>query len=188
MMDHWLERAAAWLQGRTPRERAGLCLVIAAGSVSLAVASFDAASSINRHAAALREDVHRMSAVQARDEDFGYRSTLKAAADKATALSIRESTVGVAQARALSAARALAEEAGLGTVVVAPAAASSTDSVAVSLSADFSWTSLAAILGAMETSDVAFGVEQITVTTDAEGAKTMVLRLRAPFVLKRVGA
>jgi hypothetical protein len=176
------DRVASWLRGRSPRERAGLAILAAAASISLALSAHDAATHITRDAAELRRAAGEALAARARAEDGAYQADLKANADRAMALTIREASEGVGRARAVSIVRALALEAGFGNVVVAPGQVQREGTVSVTLSADFTWTSLAAFLEALGNSDVAFGVEAIAVQPASDDTKTMEMTLRAAFV------
>lgn len=175
-------RLLSWVQALTPRERTGLALLAAAASLALALFAFDSANNISQSVADLRQTAQRTLATRAREENPAYRKDLKAAVSRVEALTIREQSEGVAQARAVSAVRSLALDAGLANVVAAPAPSTVSGSVTVTLSADFTWSALAALLDALGSSDVAFGVEEVVVSADGEAQQTMVLRLSAPFV------
>jgi hypothetical protein len=162
--------------------------VAAAACVWAAVGAHDWAIGSRENAAALGRQAEEAVARRKNEEDASYRTALQQSWDTAVGRTITEKSEGVAQARAVSTIRALAQQAGLANVSVSPSTSGGAGSVSVLLKADFTWGAFAAFLEELKGSEVAFGTEEISVTTEGDTGATLELRLRAPFLRTRDGA
>jgi|CXWL01.1.fsa_nt_gi hypothetical protein len=183
-----LQRLMQKLRLATPRERAGLALIVAVSVLIAALSTFDWALNAQqraREADRLRAEVE---AAHAGAADAGYQESLALSANKVWRWSVVENSEALARAQANTAFEALALGAGLGNVAVNVVdddgleASQKVSAIALTLSANFDWASFLAFLQALQASDISFSVEAIEVAAALEQTPSFTLRARAPFL------
>lgn len=176
------------VKAATPRERAGVALVAALVSAAFALSMFDwamradarARDSAGRHA--------ELSLVQSRIGDQHFQEQVALAAGKIWRWSVNDASESLAAAQASSALEALAAGAGLTNVSVSvvegetSAEGQGLGVIALTLRADFTWSSYMALLQALEASDLSFTVDTVEVSGGADAARELALQVRAPFI------
>ena len=188
----FLARARAFLDALSPRERAGVMLVAAVGSLAILAGVVDWSMNTQEAARDASMRAARAEATFAREGNRGYQEGVRLAAKSVEDWSITEASDGIAQARAAGALRTLAGDAGLDNVVItatetaaAEDAAGEIAPLSMTLSADFTWPGFTALLREIRASTIVFEAESIEVSARDDGAQTFTMMLRTPF-LRRV--
>ena len=181
-----LQNVMLKLRLATPRERAGLALLVAVGVLIAALSAFEWALNAQQHAREADSRRAEIEAAHAGAANAGYQESLALSANKVWRWSVVENSQALARAQANTAFEALALGAGLADVAVnvldddALESPQNVSAIALTLSANFDWASFLAFLQALEASDISFSVEAIEVAAALEQTPRFTLRARAP--------
>lgn len=180
----WLRMLQERLKALTPRERAGLAGVLACAGLAALVWTWDGAQSAMTASLDAHEALTRARAVRAHATDPDFRERTALAANKVWRWSVAEASLGAARARAAGVLENVALQAGLGGVSVSAEEAADGEAagIALTLSADFDWTTYLALLDALANEDIAFVVEGVEVAAGPDQASRMAMKVRARFL------
>jgi hypothetical protein len=177
------------LRAATPRERAGLALVVAIAACAAALWAFDEAMQAGDRADEARARYADLQSAYAREGALAFQQSVAIEANKVWRWSIVQSSPGVARAQAVTALEGLALQAGLSNYTIEldeAAAPAEVDGVITPirlvLSADFDWVSFQALLQALAATDLSFVPEAVGVEVNEARGPTLSLTLRVPFL------
>ncbi|MGE0741135.1 MAG: hypothetical protein AB7O98_07310 [Hyphomonadaceae bacterium] len=176
-----LDALKQWHAALSPRERAGLMVLVLIAGAVLALQSFDWAMSAQARAMQARADLGRVSAAEARSADEAWRSAVAENAGRVWTWSVAEPTENIARARAIAELESLIGAAGVPGATVRPARQQEEDADAPMAAMEyiieggFDWYTLVALLDALDDSTLA--VTPVAMDVSDSGRFTMTVRM-----------
>lgn len=179
-----LEMFKARWAALTQRERAAILVLSAAAAAALATWAADTSSQASDAEARARLHRRAVEAAYTQASDPAARDRLGEQANKVWRWSLVDANESAAELQLVALIESSAAESGLQGPVVSPSAlpAGVGGAVSARLQADFTWPSFMEFLKALEVSQTSVAIEDIEVSSGAEGAQTVSLVVTAQFL------